>query len=177
MRENLPEEEYVRRQRRIPILPRRPAHLAAAALIAGAYWAVTVVLAPISYGPVQVRVSEALTTLPYLYPPSIIGLWIGAAAANLTSPFGLVDVVFGSSLTLLAALVTRHMPRPYLAPLPPVVINALGVAVIITAVQNLPLSTLPATAALIGLGQLIACYGLGYPLLRILLRVRSLPTQ
>jgi uncharacterized membrane protein len=173
--ESIRDREYVRRQRRIPILPRRAPYLASTALIAAAYWALTVVLAPISYGPVQLRVSEALTTLPYIYPPSIIGLWIGAAAANLSGPFGLVDVIFGSALTLVAALATRYMPRAYLAPLPPVIINAVGVAAIITTVQDLPLASLPATAAFVGLGQLAACYGLGYPLIRILIRTRALP--
>lgn len=173
-RARAPEDErYVRRQQLIPILPNRTRYLVATALIAAVYWGLTVALAPISYGPVQLRISEALTTLPYLYPPSIIGLWLGVGVANLTGPFGVIDVVFGSTLTLVAGLATRFMPRDYLAPLPPVLINAVGVAAIITFVQQLPLSSLPVTALFVGLGQLVVCYGLGYPLLRVL--TRTLP--
>jgi hypothetical protein len=90
------------------------------ALIAAIYATVTIILAPISYGPIQVRVSEALTLLPYLWPQAIPGLFIGCLIANFAGGFGIIDVVFGSAATLIAAIITSRMPTPYLAAVPPI---------------------------------------------------------
>ena len=52
-------------------------HIARMGLIAGLYVAVTFLLSAISFGPVQVRISEALTLLPIIYPEAITGLsWV-----------------------------------------------------------------------------------------------------
>ncbi len=53
-------------------------NLTLAAVVAALYAAVTLLFAPISYGPVQFRVSEALTLLPVLFPQAIPGLTMGA---------------------------------------------------------------------------------------------------
>ena len=42
------------------------------AAVAAIYAALTLALAPISYGAVQVRVSEALTVLPFFMPRSAV---------------------------------------------------------------------------------------------------------
>ena len=68
-----------------------PRNLAFAAVVGAAYCALTVLLAPISFGPVQFRVAEALCILPAFMPVSAWGLWIGCALAN-----------FFGSITLLA---------------------------------------------------------------------------
>ena len=78
--------------------------IAFAGAIAGGYAALTLALAPISYGAVQFRVSEALCVLPFFIPCSAWGLFIGCAIANLISAAGLPDIVFGSSATLAASL-------------------------------------------------------------------------
>jgi hypothetical protein len=49
-------------------------NLTLAAVVAALYAAVTLLFAPISYGPVQFRVSEALTLLPVLFPQAIPGV-------------------------------------------------------------------------------------------------------
>ena len=63
-------------------------YLAEAAVIAAIYALLTIVLAPISYGAVQVRISEALTVLPFFTPAAVPGLFVGCIAANIMSPYG-----------------------------------------------------------------------------------------
>ena len=78
-----------------------------AAMIAAVYCAVSLLLLPLSFGAVQVRVSEALTLLPVLSPDAIVGVTLGCALTNaLGSSMGLIDVVVGTSATLIAALMS-----------------------------------------------------------------------
>ena len=63
--------------------------LAAAAVVGAAYAALTMALAPISYGPIQMRVSEVLCVLPYFMPVTTWGLFIGCALANIISAAGI----------------------------------------------------------------------------------------
>lgn len=85
--------------------------LAAAGLTAAAYAALTMLLAPVSYGVLQFRVSEALCVLPALLPCTAWGLFAGCAAANLLSAAGPLDVIFGSLATLGAALCAAAIGR------------------------------------------------------------------
>ena len=52
------------------------------AAIAALYVVLTLVFAPISFGPVQVRIAEALCILPMFTPAAIPGLFIGCLIAN-----------------------------------------------------------------------------------------------
>ena len=79
-------------------------YLAEAAVIAAIYALLTIVLAPISYGAVQVRISEALTVLPFFTPAAVPGLFVGCIAANIMSPYGLADLIFGSAASLIGAI-------------------------------------------------------------------------
>jgi len=137
-------------------------------VIAGLYASLTYLLAGISFLPQQVRFAEALTVLPYLTPLAIPGLTLGVFLANLASPLGWIDWVFGTLATLLAAVLTGRARHPALAPLPPVVVNAVGVGYYLSYVLGLPYLL---TAGQVALGQLIACYLLGYPML-LALRAR-----
>ena len=76
------------------------------ALIAALYTGLTFVLAPISFGPVQFRVSEALTLLPFCLPEAVPGLFIGCLISNMLGGFGIIDIVLGSAATLAAAWIT-----------------------------------------------------------------------
>lgn len=143
------------------------ARLARGALIGSLYVALTMMLAPISYGPIQVRVSEALTLLPWLWPEAIPGLFLGCAAANFFGGFGLIDVVFGSFATLAAAFLTRLMPNRWLAALPPVLVNALVVGYYLSFLAEMPFYL---TFTYVALGQAVACGALGVPLLTFLHR-------
>ncbi len=139
------------------------------ALLAAVYATLTLIppLAGMAYGPVQIRVAEALSVLPFLTPAAVPGLYIGCFIANLGSPVPGFDLTLGAFSTLLAAVLTRRMPRAYLAPLPPVVVNALLVSTYVSQLANWPYWL---TVVYVGAGQLVACYGLGYPLLLYLQR-------
>ena len=145
----------------------KPNSLASGAMIAALYAALTVALAPISYGPVQFRVSEALTLLPWYLPEAVPGLFVGCVVANFFGGYGVVDMVFGSLATLIGALLTRKAPRLWLAALPPVVSNMLIIGAMLHFLINVPLA---ATAIYVGLGEAGACFLLGLPLMRFLER-------
>ena len=138
-----------------------------AGVIAALYAALTLTLAPISSGPLQIRVAEALTVLPFLTPAALPGLFLGCLTANLFVGEGVYDIVLGPLVTLLAAWLSRRMPRRYLAPLPPVLLNGIYVGTLLHFLSGLPLVP---TALAVGAGEWIACYGLGYPLLLLLER-------
>ena len=78
----------------------------------------------LTFGPVQLRFAEALTVLPFLFPSAAPGLAVGCLITNLLSPYGPVDVIFGTLATAIAAWLTVKMPRWYLAALPPILVNA-----------------------------------------------------
>lgn len=159
--------------------PLRAHTLAAAAIVGAAYAVLTMALAPISYGAIQLRVSEVLCILPYFMPCTAWGLFIGCAAANLLTG-NIFDIIFGSLATLAAALLTaaigkrkRTLANSALACLMPVVFNALVVGAVITAAyegMNLfqHFGVFALNAAYVGLGEAIVLYVLGLPLMRYL---------
>ena len=79
----------------------------------------------LTFGPVQVRLGEALTVLPFLFPAAAPGVALGCLLTNILSPYGPIDMVVGTLATAIAAFWTMKMPRWYLAALPPIVMNAL----------------------------------------------------
>ena len=129
------------------------------------------------YSGVQLRVAEAMTVLPFLFPAATPGLFVGCIIVNLFSPFPL-DVVCGSAATLIACLLTQHMPNRWLAPLPPVLCNAVIVGAEIAWYEAGfgPgfFQAYAYNAFTVGLGELIACVVLGELLLTVLPRVSVL---
>ncbi len=156
------------------------------AMIAAIYLVLTYAsrLLGIADGAVQFRLSEALAILPVFTPAAIPGLTIGCFFANLGSPFGMLDVLSGTLATLLAALLTRWSRGavwrgvPWLAPVPPVVLNGVIVGLMITLMNEagaiVPAQFTPAAFGLAALtvaaGELAVCAGLGLPLLYALKR-------
>lgn len=140
-----------------------------AAIIAAMYAALTILI-PGGSGQIQVRVSEALTILPFFTPAAIPGLFVGCLIANLFVGAGPYDIIFGSLATLLAAFLTWKIRIKLLAPLPPVIINAVAVAGILKLAVNAPFLI---TMGFVALGELVACYVLGYPLLLLLLKQKE----
>ena len=141
-----------------------------AAAIAALYCALTLLLRPISYGEVQLRVSEALTILPVLTPAAVPGLFIGCLLANFLGGSTVIDIVFGSLATLGAAVVTRRLrKRPALAALAPVLFNAVVIGLVLNGLSDIPL---PLIMLWIGLGEAAACEVLGLPLLYMLRRMK-----
>ncbi|MDR0357542.1 MAG: QueT transporter family protein [Clostridiales Family XIII bacterium] len=141
-----------------------------AAVIGGVYAALTMALAPISYGPMQVRVSEALTVLPYFTPAAVPGLFVGCFVANTISFYGVPDMIFGSLATLAGAFLSYKLrKRAWLVPLPPILVNGVVIGAMLYFIYGVEPSLL-ADMAWVALGECLACYALGYPLLRYLKR-------
>ncbi len=143
------------------------------ALIAATYVVLTILFAPLSYNYIQFRISEILTVLPFFTPLAIPGLFLGAIIANLNSPFGLYDVMIGSLATLIAAWFTAKMPNRWLAPLPPVIVNALMIGTLIATLGGIPVS-IGWAIFYVGIGQLGVCYLLGIPFTFVLERIKHL---
>ncbi len=149
------------------------------AAIAGLYAALTLLLAPISYGNLQCRVSEALTLLPVVFPEAIPGLTVGCLIANLIGSSTPWDIVFGTLATLLAALLTwatRHtrwtrLRLPILSAVWPVAVNALIVGTVLSLTLHLPLLM---TMLEVGVGE-AAALCLGLLLFPAMERVERLP--
>ena len=145
--------------------------LALGAIIAALYAALTLLLPIISYGEWQCRLSEALTMLPVLFPEAVPGLTLGCLIANLMSPVGPLDIVFGTLATLIAAIGTRLLRKNLIAAAAcPVLSNALIVGGMLAYVYHI---SFPLTALQVGLGELAAVL-LGCLMLRFLWRNQEL---
>lgn len=164
--------------------------MAQAGVIAAVHAAFTLAVlqmpAQLGWGPVQLRLSEALTVVALFTPAAIPGLALGTAIANASlvaqiGPVALLDVVFGSLATLLGAWWTWHFRNRLMVALAgPVVANALIVPaylpVLLAALgfgQEPFLGMDPGTGWLaaylagvltIAIGQTAVIYGLGVPL-------------
>ena len=135
--------------------------IARTAIICALYTALTFAFAPISYGPIQVRVSEALTILPLFCIESIPALALGCLLSNI--PMGIWDMVIGTFATLLSAIATRFSKKFYFGIIPPVVINALLIPLIFLTMPGVS-GAYWFNALTVGLGQAISVCGLGIPL-------------
>ena len=136
--------------------------LAQGAMIAAIYVVLTLVFAPFSYGEVQVRISEALTILPLFTPAAILGLFVGCLISNILGGCVLPDIIFGSLATLIGAIGTYMLRRQnkFLAPLPPIIANALIVPFVLRYAYQVPLP-IPFMMLTVGIGEVISCGVLG----------------
>lgn len=148
-----------------------------AAILAAVYAVLTMVLPIPQFTGIQVRLAEAFTVLPFLFPAATPGLVVGCFIANLFSPYSL-DMIFGTLATLVACLITQRMPNRWLAPLPPVIANAVIVGAEIAWYETgFGPGFWPAyafNALTVGIGELLACYILGFVLLTVLPGVPAL---
>lgn len=153
--------------------------LCVSAVVGAAYAVLTVALAPISYGALQFRLSEALCILPYFIPGTAWGLAAGCCIANLMTG-NIFDIIFGSLATLLAAFCTARIGRrghtalsALCACLMPVLFNSVVVGAVITQAYNgmdifSHLGVFALNAAQVGLGEAGVMLLVGYPLTRLL---------
>ena len=101
-----------------------------AALTAAAYAVATLALAPISYGPLQLRLSGLLKPMALLSPTMGLGLAVGVGLANIMSPFGAWDFAIMPLVSYAAALIAYRLRRwPWLAMVVQAAIIACGVAI------------------------------------------------
>ena len=157
------------------------------AMIAAVYIVLTVFVNAfgLANGAVQVRVSEALTILPYFTPVAIPGLFVGCLVSNIVTGCALPDIIFGSLATLIGAVFTYLIGRKksertflkaslsdYLAPLPPILSNT----VIIPFVLKYAYGIVPLWFSFVTVfaGEVISCGILGLVLLFALKRYPGL---
>lgn len=142
-------------------------------IIAAIYIVLTILPAPISYGPVQVRISEALTILPAFTPAAIPGLFVGCFISNIMGPYGMADAVCGSLASLVAAILSYFCRKHQcLVPLPSVIINGIVIGCMLHFAYGVPDPI--ACIAWVSAGQAVSCYLLGMPIIKILKRYRSI---
>lgn len=156
---------------------KKTSYLARCSLIAAAYAVLTLAFPALSYGPVQVRVSEALCILPFFMPEAVWGLTVGCFVANLvgvtmgvTLPW---DVLIGTLATFISVVLTRKIRIKWLVPLPTVISNAVLVGIMLTYIILPSAETVPLwyNIMTVGAGEVIACYGLGIPLFSVMGKV------
>lgn len=148
------------------------------ALIAAIYSAVSLALAPFSFGNIQVRVAEGLTLLALLSPLAIFGLTLGCFITNFVGVImgvnilGMMDVFIGTFATLIAAILTyrlRHITIkgfPLLSSLMPIIINAIiiGAELAYVFAPEFTFTYFAIFALEVGIGQTIAVYVIGLPI-------------
>lgn len=140
--------------------------LTKAGIVIALYVVITYAFSSLAYGPLQFRVSEVLTLLAYLDPFYILPLVLGNALANIGSPFGIIDIVYGSFLSLLALYSMSKTKNIYIASLWPAVFNAfIGLEIYL-------LSETPVNMFLVGgqiaLAQFIIVSLIGVPVFKLL---------
>ena len=132
---------------------------------AGALYAVlTIVFAPISYGPLQFRVSEALCVMPFFVPESAIRLFVGCILANLYTG-NIFDIIFGSLATLTAGILTAKAKKAWLACLWPVVSNGLIVGAVLSFAYGIGIY--PVCVLEVALCEAAVMYAVGLPMIKV----------
>ena len=140
-------------------------------VIAALYAALTLTLAPLSYGPVQVRISEFMTLLAFVNKKYVPGLVIGCFLANLGSPFGITDMTVGTLATFLAVYPMQYCRNLFAASLLPVIANG-----IIIGLELYYLAAVPAdvpvwsTMAYVAAGEFLSVSVLGVIIMKVLLK-------
>ena len=148
--------------------------LTQAALIAALYAVLTLFSYALGLdkGVIQIRLSEALTLLPFVLPSATPGLFIGCILAGLLTAAHPLDIVFGSLATLIAAFATQLLKKTgklYLAAVPPVLSNALVIPFVLAFVYHAE-GGIPFFILSIFFSEAIVCFGLGLPFLYALIK-------
>ncbi|MBQ8209396.1 MAG: QueT transporter family protein [Clostridia bacterium] len=151
-----------------------------AAVIAALYVALTYAsnALGLAYNAIQFRLSEILTVLPVFTPAAIPGLVIGCIIANLSSPFGIIDIICGSLATLLAAVSTywlrniRFKGAPLLATLPPVIFNSIIIGLEIWYLGDKTAELFFISALEVSAGEIVMCSIIGTVFIRAVERTR-----
>ena len=158
---------------------KKTSRLARASVIAAAYAVLTLAFPPLSFGPIQLRISEAMCILPFFMGEAVWGLTVGCFLANLIgASFGITlpwDILIGTSASFIAAVITAKIKNKWLLPLPSVVVNAFFVGTMLTYIILPDAEAVPFwyNVATVGIGQAIACYGLGMPLWAVINSIKD----
>lgn len=145
-----------------------------AAVIAAIYVVLVFVFQYTSFGPIQFRIAEALTVLPYFTPAAIPGVTIGCLLSNLLFKADILDVVFGTGATLIAAYLSYQLrANKFLVPIPPILVNAIIIPWILK-YAYFEADTISIMMLTVGAGQLVSVGILGMVLLFSLEKVRHI---
>lgn len=150
-----------------------------AAIIAAIYVVLTIAINvfDLANGAVQVRISEALTILPFFTPAAVPGLFAGCLLSNFITGAPIWDVIFGSLATLLGAAGTYFLRKhKWLAPIPPIISNILIIPPVLYYAYGLP-GSIPLFMLTVGIGEVISCGILGMLLLFLLQKYRHIIFQ
>ncbi len=148
------------------------------AVIAAVYVALTVLFAPISFGPVQFRISEALCVLPFFTPAAVPGVFAGCLLSNLLCGASPLDVVFGSLATLIGAAGSLYVGRKskWLVCVPPIVSNTIIIPWVLRYAYGSS-DLIPVAMVTVGIGEILAIGVLGNLLLAALERYKNFVLQ
>ena len=147
--------------------------LALGAIIAALYVVITVIFAPISFGYMQVRISEALTIMPLFTEAAVPGLFIGCILANLLGGAVPIDIVFGSIATLIGAVLGRALrSNRWLVPIPSIVSNAIIIPLVLRYGYGVDIPYL-LSAGYIAVGEFLGCFVLGEILASALMKYKD----
>lgn len=144
------------------------------AAIAAVYTVLTMVFAPISFGPVQFRISEILCVLPFFTPAAVPGLFVGCFLSNLLCGAAGLDILFGSLATLIGAAGSLYLGKKskWLVCLPPILANTIIIPWVLRYAYGSP-DLIPVAMATVGIGEILAIGVLGNLLLLTLERYRN----
>ena len=109
-----------------------PRQIALSGIAAGLYVAVTVLTASFAYGNIQFRIADAMCLLVCIEPSLTVGLTLGCLIANLFSTVSALDIIIGTAGTLLGCLLTVHIKKTWLLPLPTILSNAILVGAMLS---------------------------------------------
>ncbi len=114
----------------------------------------------------QLRISEALTVLPYYTPAAIPGLFIGCISANHAMNLPMSDVIYGSVATLVSAIISYLVrKKKFVVPIPPIIINAFALPTIYTFLLGFDEPPFWRSVIMVGLGEAVTCGVLGIALM------------
>lgn len=142
-----------------------------AAVIAALYVALTYAssMFGLAYGPIQFRVSEALCVLCAFTPAAIPGLAIGCILSNIGSSLGAIDMLVGTSATLIAAALgylarnVRVRGIPLLSLLFPCIFNGIfvGAEISYLAPEGFGWKLFLISGLEVAVGEIAVCFTLG----------------
>ncbi|PKM56829.1 MAG: QueT transporter family protein [Firmicutes bacterium HGW-Firmicutes-3] len=148
-------------------------YLVQSGVIAAIYVVLAQVFGFMGFGPIQFRIAEALTVLPFFTPAAIPGVFIGCLLANILYGGVLLDVVFGSLTTLLAAYLSYRLRKnKWMVTVPPILLNAAIIPFVLKYGYGVP-DGIPFMMGTIFLGQFIVVGIIGMVLLHALLPIKD----
>ena len=162
-------------------MPKSTLIVVRAGLIAGMYVVLSFITMTIASGAIQFRISEALTLLPLFFVEAIPALFVGCMLSNLITGCFLLDIVFGSLITLVASICTYFMGKIFkdaftkilFGGLFPVLLNALFLPIIWVAVYGALEYVYYLQALLLLISQSLSVYACGVPLYLAVSRING----